>query len=491
METMDKKLLPLASLTARGPKGPPRGRALRQSMRDNAVQDLIYRSEYLATIIGGAFPVAATWPPDEDPRQQLRASCLPRLVDATALILQAGTPTATQRSSAGDGKARAVSPLTHMEHMRLRLNRLGLRGKEAMIDRARPDVQTHAPFSNGPAPYQHADRVRREFGWNAATVGDPGCVADALHGRAVYSDVLSQMRDMVSPHCPAPPQPAPSAGLGNDHHHAAELEIRKHASRCRHVELLDDKWQPDTCGLDFARLFWARAAAVAQGSAGQDVSTSTAAKRWLRADGEDEFSAANRYSLMEQCTVVQRAGSQSPQSASALAIGERPAAPLLQGYYAEVQIVSLSKPADRSDWMRRLEPGDTKTRSRTDGLVFGFTATAAPRPGVCSAMEPAATSLTKLPWSWCIATVGGFYAKGAVESAFTRRQLSWSVALGEGDRLGLLVTSYGGIVLFVNGAHELMIPDAGVRVDVDLYPVVEVSNHIRSVRLMPGASLPP
>jgi len=68
-----------------------------------------------------------------------------------------------------------------------------------------------------------------------------------------------------------------------------------------------------------------------------------------------------------------------------------------------------------------------------------------------------------------------------------RRRLQWSKVLGEGDRVGLLVTTFGGLVLFLNGQRELMIPDANVNMDVELYPVFEASNHVRSVRLVPGA----
>lgn len=71
-----------------------------------------------------------------------------------------------------------------------------------------------------------------------------------------------------------------------------------------------------------------------------------------------------------------------------------------------------------------------------------------------------------------------------------RQKLDWSVALGEGDTLGMMITSFGGIVVTVNGQRQLFIPDAGVPMGSHFYPLVEAYNHVRSVRALPGA-LPP
>jgi len=56
--------------------------------------------------------------------------------------------------------------------------------------------------------------------------------------------------------------------------------------------------------------------------------------------------------------------------------------------------------------------------------------------------------------------------------------------------MGMLITPFGGIVIVVNGERQLFLPDAGVPMGSHFYPLVEAYNHVRSVRLVPGA-LPP
>jgi hypothetical protein len=233
--------------------------------------------------------------------------------------------------------------------------------------------------------------------------------------------------------------------------------------------------------LGFAKLFQFRL----QGGEVSSVQPNTEASlRLRRCDGADEFSAMNRFSLVEGCTVLQRQTSVDPVSARALAMGERPATSCLTGHYAEFQIVSVFKSEARADWLRRCEPCDGRARHRTHGLVVGFMSCVPPKGSM------GVTSAAKLQNSWCVASNGVLYTKTAADVPASRRQLSWSLAVGEGDFIGVLVTNFGGLILFLNGTHELMIPDAGVRTDVNLHPVVEISNHIRSVRLVPRSSPP-
>lgn len=517
------------------------GASMRHALREKAIQDLVYHSEYLATLVAGA-ATPSNVSPDEQPRTQLQSSSIPRVVDTAALMLQgmqadlvassaaAGAPRSASIGRCGKlalrgsvpfgspppvphlGSARtprqAAAATQHTENLRCRLDHLCSTGKQAPVEPSRPELAIHHPFHCGVSELRHVHRVQRQLGWNAAAVADPSCIVDNLHGRSVYGDVLNEVRDMVSLYCKGggvsqdlaktPMLTAPDLSiLGADHTQSTEIELRRHACNCRHVELLSDDWQPDfsATALAFARLFWARAdVGAAVGGVCSDAALDLGTRRFRRADGEGEFSSSRRFSLVEQRTVMQRLGSDGPHSAHALVIGERPAAALLQGHYTEVQIISVFETAVRADWMQRREPGDGKTRHRSDGLAIGFTASRPPSPGekACSS-DALATSVARLPQTWSITTNGSFYAKSgaAMDSQTDRHQLSWSIALGEGDCVGLLATCYGGLVLFVNGAHELMVPDAGVRVDVDLYPIVETSNHIRSVRLVAGALPPP
>lgn len=70
------------------------------------------------------------------------------------------------------------------------------------------------------------------------------------------------------------------------------------------------------------------------------------------------------------------------------------------------------------------------------------------------------------------------------------RQFDWSCALQEGDTLGLLAMPSGALVLTVNGVRELMVADAGVLADQYLYPIVQVANHVRSVKLCAAVEPP-
>jgi len=94
--------------------------------------------------------------------------------------------------------------------------------------------------------------------------------------------------------------------------------------------------------------------------------------------------------------------------------------------------------------------------------------------------KPAKTEQLRCPWPATPTTAGKILTK----------QVSWNRAIGEGDTVGFLATPFGGAVLYVNGVKELLIPDARIAVDTALYPVLEVFNHIRSVELLTDASLP-
>merc|ERR1719296_273751 len=80
---------------------------------------------------------------------------------------------------------------------------------------------------------------------------------------------------------------------------------------------------------------------------------------------------------------------------------------------------------------------------------------------------------------------------GSKTSVRQPMRLAWTLLLQEGDVMGLLVTPFGSMIVTVNGERRLLIPDAGVPNDVDLYPLVEVYNHVRSVQLVQRPAPPP
>jgi len=255
------------------------------------------------------------------------------------------------------------------------------------------------------------------------------------------------------------------------------------------------------------------------------IAVSSHGPKFFRLDGQDEYSA-DKFSLMEGGTSLVRQEASDPFRSRAVLMVNEPAVLLAQGQYFEVQIMSVFDTPGRPD-----RPRDAAPRRRTEGLALGFT-TSRPDSLKDTSGQPASDrTLEDVPNSWSLAMTGALYrstgstgrqpvmsprgervrelpswhrkipvpqsARGVKwplsendPKATIGSRLRWSAAVGAGDRVGLLATTFGGIVLFVNGCRELMVPDAGVKVDEQLYPLVEVYNHVRAVRLTVGA-LPP
>jgi len=592
------------------PATPRRGAALRQAMREKNVQDLVYRSEYLASLVSNVATLDK--PPDQCPERQLASSVVPRLADLTAASLhisphaglfaggarqtlrrpqttpqpsrqpQSWTPQQTSRPASSAANSFVGPPafasacksarlgaeaaadvaniwdstevFSHTENMKLRLDKLHHAGVQLLAERPRAGFDKNHVFHR-PGTEQ-SRRVHRELVRDAVNVADPASAVDPLHGRSNFGEVLQSVKMMASGARDAIPlvekegawaeqcdplktikvQPVPGAAceaLGQDYLHAAEMEIKGHADKCRIVEHLDKDWKPDlsSTGLNFSRFYWRQAP---KGEEQEQTLDMFAMGRLRRVDGHDEFSA-HRYTLMEGGSVVLRQEGGDPFHNRALVVGECPLPVLPQGHYMEVEVISLFKTKGGPSRPRELQP-----RHRTEGLVLGFktqplreheqgvgslgagdmasswsvstSGTLYMTPGAPSkATKVAGHERTKEPASWQRAgiqtattprcAVGGGLAlqaplppnspERAKCSAGTKRQLGWSTPVGEGVRVGLLATTFGGLVVFVNGQREVMIPDAGVPVACEMFPVIEVYNHIRSVRLVPGSKPPP
>lgn len=238
--------------------------------------------------------------------------------------------------------------------------------------------------------------------------------------------------------------------------------------------------------------------------------------RFRRVDGRGSNDTTRGFTVMEDDRLLKRLESQHHFGYRAIVTTSYPIQVSPMGHYFETRVQSFARSQGHPEIPMRVG-------SRVGGLVIGVTATRPPD------MDTAVQSANAVPQSWCVATSGMFYAtpglsipKGtrrmsqvrgaeyrrpswhdhelpdeALSCAWplehgplVRQKLSWSAALSEGDALGLLVTPYGGIVVTVNGERRLTIPDAGVRADVDLYPLLEVYGHVRSVRMVPHA-IPP
>eukprot|EP00927_Polykrikos_kofoidii_P045629 TRINITY_DN39667_c0_g1_i1.p1 TRINITY_DN39667_c0_g1~~TRINITY_DN39667_c0_g1_i1.p1 ORF type:complete len:652 (-),score=96.92 TRINITY_DN39667_c0_g1_i1:77-2032(-) len=575
-----------------------KGAALRQALQEKTVQDLVYRTEYLATLVSEAATVDTQ--PNESLQHELGASCMPFLLDATATSLQSKHDSLLGKDARIAAKdafrpPRANLPeqevFSHIENQKLRLDNLHSAGMQELPERHVRDIDNHHLFHQSGT--ETSRRVHRETARKAFTVADPATCVDALQCRSSLNEVLDCSRTMVRNHIlPSPRMVVPElAAAGSnpldvvaltnsflegapvmqarDHLHVAEAELRGHSDKCRHVEHLEEGWQPDpsVSGLAFARFFWQKNRALEESAATAREATllvgdpfshgnvdtansSTAPCRLRRIDGEDEFSG-QRFSLMEGGTVVLRTevkpevnlgksfmGSDT-LSHRALVVAERPVPVVAKGHYFEVQILSVFKtkgPPER--------PKELEQRGRSEGLVIGFTATNPrvvqgpkcwDRPGSESAriaVPLPAVHANNMPMSWSVSMSGGYYTTAESPSrparvmqqnriqeprswnsprprtfpgiggtpkcqwpppedaSQGRRRLRWYAHVGEGDRIGLLATTFGGLVIFQNGLREMMIPDASVKVDTELYPLVEVYNHIRSVRVVIGATPP-
>mmetsp|Transcript_37224 Transcript_37224/g.73752 ORF Transcript_37224/g.73752 Transcript_37224/m.73752 type:complete len:579 (-) Transcript_37224:64-1800(-) len=326
-----------------------------------------------------------------------------------------------------------------------------------------------------------------------------------------------------------------------DHHgHAAHRDITQHMYNCRSTQHVTEKGLGDmsAAGVGFAMHYWRKKDATVDGQREPirpDAASSTADcwSCFSRADRHHEISGTRKMLLSEQSTAFVREPGMAPHHSHALVTGNGPVHIFAEGFYFEVLVKGLfAHRHDKSIGRDIHEPispllsgkhPERKVAQRgTEGLVIGVTTTPLQQ---LHSLSPPAKMATDVPNSWCIASSGKFYATGnkqalsrravnnhvvrpkprwhqkevAAEcltcpwpppSETARTTLTWSVMPKEGDRLGMLVTSFGGIVLFVNGARELFLPDAGVSVGGDLYPLVEAFNHIRSVQGLPAA-VPP
>jgi len=461
--------------SVRGSSVPERwGSKVRQAWRDKHLQDLLYRSEYLATLVSPAASISA--PPGEAVRSALGASPVPQLVDATTNLLR------SRLAKAGAG----ALPL-------------------------------HAPPPRGSA--LTARELRNPSG--------PSATADPLHGHIAWEEACEGMGAMLNSASaigagerPTPRletlrvQPVPSVPCNafcEDHKAAADTEWLQHSLYCRHVEQLTQEGPGDTSSqrLRFAQYLSGRLSRAKDQGPAQEA-------RLLRVDRQRDESATRKFSLMEGATALVRHRGENPFHSHALVTTDLPVSVANEGHYFEVRVTTLFRAPVRPERPRQLEAD-----VRTEGLVLGVTAT---EP---AALEASAMAAHRVSRSWCVATSGTFYAtcgpatppparprsqerpqlppswhQGRAPPASSQlrcpwpphssgtvvRKLRWSVTLDEGDSIGMLVTPSGGIVITVNGQKQLLIPDAHVANDTDMYPLVEAYNKVRSVQLsmIPG-----
>lgn len=466
----------------------PRATELRRAWRQRAAQDLLYRTEYLATLVSHAADVQA--PPGEDLRRTLASSQAPRLVSAAAVLLS--------RRQAEE--LVAPTPLA-LPSPRYRARPVDLKA-----------APQHRPFEIEAIDKYGTTSVELQ----ACTAWQETCnsvhrMLDTLPRTAGVDRAQHRLNTLKVPPVPGVPDDA----FGEDHLDTTEALWWRQVERCVHVEHLTEAEDfPDgaaTAARNFARLHWRRREEA--GSAWQ-----ASPGRFVRLDGGDDFSTV-KFSLVEGGTTLVRQEGLDPFHSHALVTSDLPVQVSTEGHYFEVRVLTLFWSQGRADRPRHVVP-----RGRTEGLVLGLTSTAP--SGLAPGDAPTASAV---PDAWCVATSGTFYATGGAAAGRPRRPISqdrmykprpwhrggpqkeeqlrcvwpppvgpgavrhklrWALAVDEGDVVGLLITPFGGVALTVNGERRLMIPDAGAPTDVVMYPLIEAYNHVRSVQIVPGA-VPP
>jgi hypothetical protein len=491
------------------------GVEIREAKREKANQDLLYRSEFLATLISDVAHVQAS--PSQKLRHTLASSPIPHMVVASTSMDQTVQSARSKRTEQQAGK----SFRSHTTPALWTLDtNASMRGRAAFARGSNNSRGETARSGDDPlARYLNA--------WE----GHAECSSDvALHtGTMLSSSLLSQQQEQnrMGRDTPTPNpldvlkiQPVPGIPRGclfGDHAEAAEMEVARHADKCCHVARLKDEDMGNTSDLSlrFARHYWSTR--TRQEEALSKGLQEPCLEKFRRVDGHDDHTGTHKFCLMERGTVLLRTEGRDPFHCHALVTMEQPVQVFSDGHYFEVQVVSLFRTPGLPD-----RPKELDKRHRTEGLVIGMTAMPP------SEITPHLRSATDVPRTWCVATSGKYYASdvpaevkkrlvnqervkqapiwhqrvGKSEqlrccwpppqpSAGTiRRKLDWSVALGEDDTLGMLITPFGGIVVLVNGERQLFLPDAGVPTDGHFYPLVEAYNHIRSIRVVPGAQPP-
>lgn len=505
-------------------KGTPLEQRVKRTHRN--VTDLLNRSEYLASLIS-----AEADPRDVDPRTvdldripmgpRLEVSAVPELLDATVHHLQsriAETAVDVQQVREDLKYLRQRErPFDERDsgHMALPGKHMSAKSVlESLSDRQRAlvgvdDVADNIAFLNPRSGTQLSAEVMQ-----CLVDGVAADDADAL--QRLPQDHMELQRRVEARYCGkgvtvcrVAPETVVGAGEAG-----TLVSIEESQRLAAHAVSKQD--------MAYAKLFWSRSRQGKNDITGQ---------RFTRIDDNEIFSGTYKFSLTENEQIALRQEKTSigkllkncNSSFHMVLSCTLPAKMFPVGHYFEICVKTLFTD-DR-------EVG----RPRFEGLVLGVTCK---EPG---SLNKETRTVTDTPLSWCVSMNGTFYANRSEEDLVaahhmlrtvspanedeegfrlqftrpwhrvkktkapdlvqwpppedppekTRRQLpGWSQPLREGDILGLLVTTSGGLVVMANRTAVMCIPDADVAFDRPLYPLIEAYNRVRSVQLRPGATPP-
>ena len=492
-----------------------------KAYKDRQQQDLLHRTEYLTTILSATSEVEV--PAGEDLHATLFSSMVPDVVCVASNAFGRGhmKDGSSWRDMVLSGEKRrfprmawpqeALSQTTNLAEMAnsarerhqpswvqrkvevhpvdaaLSEDRFGhsavqLQGHQALQDSCWHMTRMLEAHSQGPGPVQH-NKAQHRLHTNLLKVkAVPGLHLDALQEDHISTETSRQ---------------------------------RRQDSTCKVVfsqEKTDTLQDLATPEMQFSRFF---TALTYHGPPEATLS------HFIRLDCMDVGSTF-KFSILEGGKCVRREDRPPRKTMPPALLGSLEPSPVFAGgHYFEITVTSLFQAVSAAD-----RPKVSETYGRTAGVVLGF------KSGRPDGEDELAKDISNVANSWSISSNGWFFsqrgrpnaqlhrpstqmrvtpelrpcwhrARRAEESQLRctwpplskgpghfERHFDWSCSLQEGDILGLLAMPSGALVLTVNGVRELMVADAGVSTDRYLYPIVQVANHVRSVRLCPAVEPP-
>lgn len=488
-----------------------------QAHKDRQQQDLLHRTEYLTSLVSGISEVEV--PAGEDLHGTLFSSMVPDVVCVASSALG--------RCHMKDGATwrRMVLSPEKRRFPRMAWPQEALTQAANLAQMAGSAIETHRPAwqverqasevhpedrEGLSAVHLQGHQALQDSCWHMtrkleAQSQGPGPVRQSKAQHRIHTNLLKVKA------VPALQLEA----LKEDHRSTEAARKRRQESTCKVVfsqaEDKADALDIATPEMRFSRFF---TALMYHGP------PETTASHLIRLDGMDSGSTF-KFSILDGGKCVRREDSRVFRKTMppAMVGSVEPAPVLSSGHYFEVKVMSLFQSVSAAD-----RPKISETYGRTAGVVLGFKA-GAPRSGE----DELAKDISSVANSWCISSNGWFFSQrgrpnpqlhrptsqmratpelrptwhrarqtaAGAQGAQLRcvwpplckgpghveRQFDWSCALQEGDTLGLLAMPSGALVLTVNGLRELMVADAGVNSEQYLYPILQVANHVRSVKL--------
>jgi len=312
------------------------GVQLRDAKREKANQDLLYRSEYLATLVSKVAAVETS--PVQMLQQRLAASPVPDLIAASSNVHHAMTAC----PSRVDDKALASSRPSTAPELSNKVWSLETppidRGRAAFA-RGTATKSRCGGRGNAWAPRSQEDPLARYFNvWEGYHDCTPDLLlqtSEMLHdhlGSEHKKRVEQQERGLSSICAPNPLDMLkipmvpglPRSAFYGDHAEAAEMEVARHGSRCHHVARLkegDMAGVSDTT-LCFARHYWSNR--IREEELAERGQQEPLCRCFRRADGHDTRTGTHKFSLMECGSLLIRQEGRDPFNSHALVTMDQP-----------------------------------------------------------------------------------------------------------------------------------------------------------------------